>query len=79
MTISKLIRELQKMKKKTGPRATVVIDLAEFKWNGSIILEYSHYTAGQVRDEYIPFEGKDGSKYNADGSERMRIVVSIGC
>lgn len=78
MTIRGLIRELEKAEKKSGPRALVMIDLAEFKASPGILQDYTHYGAGQVRVEVIPYEDPVRGKELADGSERYRLVVSIG-
>ncbi len=77
MTVYKLIKELQKISDKHGPRAQVVIDMTELKVNKSILQDYSHWSVGEVRAERILW-AKDDSFILADGSERTKQVVSLG-
>lgn len=77
MTISGLIKRLERLKNKHGGSCHIAIDLTEAKVNQSIVRDHSHWSAGDVRFEVIRW-AKDGNHELADGSERMKRIVSIG-
>lgn len=74
MTIRKLIKELQKVEKRIGPRKLVMVDLSETRL---ISDEYTHWAVLKLDDETIPFAIDDNFEL-ADGSQRMRTVAVIG-
>jgi len=73
MTLQGLINRLEKLKKTAGPRAKVVVDLAEFL---SICKDYSHWEICMLTHEIIRFE-VEGSFENKDGSEKLRSVITL--
>jgi hypothetical protein len=76
MTVNKLIKLLEKIQHEAGKRATVVIDLGEFKVNKGLIDSYSHYGVADVKHEVILW-GIDDSFTLANGEERTKTVVSL--
>lgn len=72
MTVGALIKKLQRIEKEVGSRAKVVVALEEFRL---IDMEYSHWEAHDVVDDFIPWA--QPTRELADGSERMKRVVSI--
>lgn len=76
MTVNQLIKKLEKIRDRHGKRVHVCIDMGEAKVNSSIYTDYSHWSAGDVSVDYIRWE-KEGSCELADGSERLRKIVSI--
>lgn len=72
MTVAALIRKLTKISNRVGPRATVVVRLEEFRLVGE---EFSHWGIHDVEDESIPWTFP--TRELSDGSERMKVVVSI--
>jgi hypothetical protein len=73
MTISKLIKELQKIEKQAGSRTTVVIDLSEFRLINN---NYSHWGLHEIDLEWIRWS-KDDNFYLKNGQERQKLVVSL--
>jgi len=73
MTVTKLIKELEKIKKKS-PRALVVVDT---KTVGNP--DYSHDLIHSVDVQILNWTDEDGyTSYNKDGSERQKLVVVLG-
>ena len=77
MTIRGMIRRLERMEKKLGPRARVCLDLREIREGFPLNdLEYSHWELNCMSKEEIRFE-VEGSFERADGTERLRRVVVL--
>lgn len=75
MTITGLIKELNKIKKKVGPRTQVVVNMEALR--NRLPYEYSHASFNHVEVECIPWAVND-SVCLANGEERTKVVVSIG-
>jgi len=74
MTITKLIRELEKLSKKIGPRAQVVIDKKNIDTRDDLTYEVFAF----VRTETIPWDTNDGNGlFTASDQERYRSVVVL--
>jgi len=75
MTLQKMINELEKLKKKIGPRAKVVVNLRALESGRSDYI--SHPEVTNVELQTLLWFIDDSCELK-DGSERMRTVVSIG-
>lgn len=77
MTISKLIKELQKLQEEWGPRTVITVNKKSF-WDGNGTFEICAVT--KVEGALINIADGDGfHEENKDGSERMlRCVVLSG-
>lgn len=71
MTIKQLIRELQRLEKKVPRGTPVVIEHSNF---GK--MDYSHDNFSELQIETIVW-AKNDSAVLADGSERMKTVITI--
>lgn len=75
MTLQKMINELEKLKKKVGPRAKVVVNMRSMKnYN---VNYYSHCEVPSIDVETIDWAIDDDFELQ-DGSIRTKTVVSIG-
>lgn len=75
MTINQLIKKLEKIQAKHGKRVTVVANLEAMR--NSTPDDFTHCTFKHVEFEMLPWAVEDSFEL-ADGSERIRRVVSIG-
>lgn len=76
MTIARLIKKLEAIAKKHGPRTPICIDLKELKDVCERHEKYSHWEANCLDVECINWYIDDNCEL-ADGSERQRIVAVI--
>lgn len=74
MTVSKLIKELEKLKKKHGPRTQVVVSKKGMASLGQE--EWSHIGVQSATQETILWMIDDNWE-RKDGSERYKTVVTI--
>lgn len=73
MTINQLIKKLQKIQDKHGKRVTVCINTSETK---NYSADFSHHDLNVVEVDVIRWS-KDDNYELADGSERMKKIVSV--
>lgn len=75
MTISKLIKELEKLKSKVGPRTEVVIDLKGTQ-NSKLDEWHSYIKVNTIeRDSVLWYV--DDNCFLQDGSERYKSVIIL--
>ena len=75
MTLGRLIKQLQKIEKQLGPRATIVID-SEVTSSSHTPDYFTHVGLNKVESETIVWY-VDGSGVLANGEERLRTVVVL--
>lgn len=75
MTISKLIKELEKLKSKVGPSAQVTICKSGMR-NLDLGDDYTHCSLQNIQSNWIRFSIDDNYELK-DGSERLRHVVVL--
>lgn len=73
MTLRGLISKLQEIEDEVGPRAPVVIELAECR---EVNTDFSHFQLTRCEADHIAWR-VDDSLLRADGTERTRNVVVL--
>lgn len=74
MTISKLIKELEKIKKNNGPRTQVTI--CKKGMSNLDNSDYSHISIQSIQSAWIRWSVDDSWELK-DGTERMRYVAVL--
>lgn len=75
MTVNQLIKKLERIRDQYGKRLPVCVDMVGAE-NSRPDDMYSHISVNTVDVEAIPW-AKDDSFERADGSERIRMVVTL--
>ncbi len=72
MTVFRLIRKLQEFERTYGPRTEVVVNKSVFKND-----DLTHESFSVIDFEIVPWKKNDSTEL-ADGSERIKRVISLG-
>jgi len=71
MTVTQLIKELEKIKAK-NPRAKVLV-----KWDTFASDDHTHMLVNTVEYIALPYDVDGSGYYRKDGTERIHLVVSL--